>query len=764
MRRFAGGELDVLVATTVIEVGVDVPNATVMVVLDADRFGVSQLHQLRGPRRPGRRRGAVPAGHRRGAGDARAGAAATGSPPPSTASRWPGSTSSSGARATCSAPAQSGRRSSLRLLRLLRDEDAHRCGPRRRRPRSWPPTRRCPRTPALVAAVRPTLVDDRAGRLPREGVSRDPATASGARDRRGGAAAGGCRCRAAATRPTSDRAREGLFSALRVVLRVARTALGSSTCTPARARSGWRRCRAAPRRRCSSRATPSRWRRCAPTSRLLGLSGDRRSRRAGGAAAGAGAPPAALRRGASLDPPYGSTRRPGARAARRAAGWPPDAVVAVERATRDGAAGLAGRGSSRRADAALRRQPLSGTGRRCSPAMRRAVCPGSFDPVTCGHLDIIERASRALRRGRRRGRRQPGEEQACSRRRGADGAAPRGDRATAATSSVDTFAGLLVDFCKTRDIRVIVKGLRAVSDFDYELQMGQMNHSLAGVETLFIPTNPLYCFLSSSLVKEVATYGGDVSGLVPEAVLRRLREKLARLSRPDTRSPDGRPLVDVHAKLDELTALVENARAMPMSASCVVNRAEMLAHLDEVRGLLPSEIAGAQQVIDEQEAVVEAGREEAERIIEEARAERARLISRTDIVREATEEAEKVAGRRHRRRRPDAGRDRRLRRRQARQLRGRAAQDAPGGREGPGQDQWAARARRARGADGRRRPAPARLSARRFAPPSSRLDGRARLRDHRTLAPIEDEETNRHARSAYRLAPGPARSPGARHA
>ena len=69
--------------------------------------------------------------------------------------------------------------------------------------------------------------------------------------------------------------------------------------------------------------------------------------------------------------------------------------------------------------------------------------------------------------------------------------------------------------------------MRAVSDFDYELQMGQMNHSLAGVETLFIPTNPLYSFLSSSLVKEVATYGGDVSGLVPDVILRRLQSRLA---------------------------------------------------------------------------------------------------------------------------------------------------------------------------------------------------------------------------------------------
>jgi pantetheine-phosphate adenylyltransferase len=88
--------------------------------------------------------------------------------------------------------------------------------------------------------------------------------------------------------------------------------------------------------------------------------------------------------------------------------------------------------------------------------------------------------------------------------------------------TVDSFDGLIVDFCKSRDIPVIVKGLRAVSDFDYELQMAQMNLGLQGVETMFMTTNPLYSFLSSSLVKEVATYGGDVSGLVPAIVHERL--------------------------------------------------------------------------------------------------------------------------------------------------------------------------------------------------------------------------------------------------
>jgi pantetheine-phosphate adenylyltransferase len=93
---------------------------------------------------------------------------------------------------------------------------------------------------------------------------------------------------------------------------------------------------------------------------------------------------------------------------------------------------------------------------------------------------------------------------------------------------VGTFEGLLVDFCRENDIQAIVKGVRAVGDFDYELAMAQMNLRLTGVETLFIPSNPEYSYLSSSLVKEVATYGGDVSGLVPDSVLDRLTERLHR--------------------------------------------------------------------------------------------------------------------------------------------------------------------------------------------------------------------------------------------
>ncbi|HEV2891325.1 MAG TPA: pantetheine-phosphate adenylyltransferase [Frankiaceae bacterium] len=156
--------------------------------------------------------------------------------------------------------------------------------------------------------------------------------------------------------------------------------------------------------------------------------------------------------------------------------------------------------------------------------MRRAVCPGSFDPVTNGHLDIVGRAAAIY------------DEVVVAvlvneSKRGLFEIPERIELLQEVVAQwpnvkVDSFKGLLVDFCRDRDIPVIVKGLRAVSDFDYELQMAQMNHRLAGVETLFMTTNPLYSFLSSSLVKEIAKYGGDVSGLVPDAAVRRLAERL----------------------------------------------------------------------------------------------------------------------------------------------------------------------------------------------------------------------------------------------
>jgi pantetheine-phosphate adenylyltransferase len=157
--------------------------------------------------------------------------------------------------------------------------------------------------------------------------------------------------------------------------------------------------------------------------------------------------------------------------------------------------------------------------------MRSVVCPGSFDPVTNGHLDIIGRAARlydevvvaVLVNPSKAGLFSLDERLAMLRE----------VTARYPNVRVTSFEGLLVDFCKANDIQVVVKGIRAVSDFDYELQMAQMNLGLAGVETLFMATNPLYSFLSSSLIKDVAKWGGDVTQHVPELVAACLHEKLA---------------------------------------------------------------------------------------------------------------------------------------------------------------------------------------------------------------------------------------------
>ena len=153
-----------------------------------------------------------------------------------------------------------------------------------------------------------------------------------------------------------------------------------------------------------------------------------------------------------------------------------------------------------------------------------ALCPGTFDPVTNGHLDIIGRAGSCFDAVVVGVLENPSKQplfeveervamlkEAC---------------ANLANVRVASFSGLLVEFASRERAEVIVKGLRAVSDYEFEIQMAQMNHQLAGVETLFMTTSPQWSFLSSSLVKEVARFGGDVSSLVPAHVAGRLADKL----------------------------------------------------------------------------------------------------------------------------------------------------------------------------------------------------------------------------------------------
>jgi pantetheine-phosphate adenylyltransferase len=153
-----------------------------------------------------------------------------------------------------------------------------------------------------------------------------------------------------------------------------------------------------------------------------------------------------------------------------------------------------------------------------------ALCPGSFDPVTLGHIDIIERASRHFDEVVVAVIRNPQKTQSLFTLEERQEML-RECTAHLANVSIEFFKGLLVEFAREHGADAIVKGLRAVSDFDYELQMAQMNQRLSGIDTFFLSTSPNYSFLSSSLVREVARYGGDVSSMVPAIVAKRLLDR-----------------------------------------------------------------------------------------------------------------------------------------------------------------------------------------------------------------------------------------------
>ncbi|GAA4690608.1 pantetheine-phosphate adenylyltransferase [Nocardioides conyzicola] len=157
--------------------------------------------------------------------------------------------------------------------------------------------------------------------------------------------------------------------------------------------------------------------------------------------------------------------------------------------------------------------------------MTRAVCPGSFDPVTNGHLDIFRRAAGLFDELVVA----TGTNQSKSRLFDPDERLEmlRAVCADLPNVTVMGFTGLIVDFCREIDAQAIVKGLRGGNDYEYELPMAQMNSHLTGVETVFVPTNAALGYVSSSLVKEVASLGGDVSALVPPSVHDRLVARLA---------------------------------------------------------------------------------------------------------------------------------------------------------------------------------------------------------------------------------------------
>jgi pantetheine-phosphate adenylyltransferase len=165
--------------------------------------------------------------------------------------------------------------------------------------------------------------------------------------------------------------------------------------------------------------------------------------------------------------------------------------------------------------------------------MQVAVYPGSFDPVTHGHIDVVRRAAavfdRVIVAVLANPRKQPllaTEDRVAILRRSLDETL---DRTTAARLEVAAFDGLTVDFCHAREATFIVRGLRAISDFEAEIQLAHNNRILApDVDTVFFMTSLEHSYVSSSLVKEIATFGGDVSGMVPPAAVEALRRSVAR--------------------------------------------------------------------------------------------------------------------------------------------------------------------------------------------------------------------------------------------
>jgi pantetheine-phosphate adenylyltransferase len=173
-----------------------------------------------------------------------------------------------------------------------------------------------------------------------------------------------------------------------------------------------------------------------------------------------------------------------------------------------------------------------------APAARTAIYPGSFDPLTMGHVDVIERAAAIFPRVLvavvvNPQKREPLFGLDERKRMIAESVAEIGN------VEVVEFRGLLADFVKRVGVGVIVKGLRVVSDFESEMSAALMNRSLSGVDTIFLPSDPRFSFISSSLVKEVFFLGGDITQYVPDAVLRTMRAKRATL-RPVT-SEENRP-------------------------------------------------------------------------------------------------------------------------------------------------------------------------------------------------------------------------------
>ncbi len=271
------------------------------------------------------------------------------------------------------------------------------------------------------------------------------------------------------------------------------------------------------------------------------------------------------------------------------------------------------------------------------------ICPGSYDPVTNGHLDIIRRAAGIFERvivGVVRDPQHKATMFSVEERVGFIAEA----LSDVANVQVEVFSDLVVEFARRFGARTMVKGLRAISDFEWEFQMHHLNRNLAPeVETMYLMSSPQYSFLSSSGVKEVASFGGNVDDLVPEPVARRFHELFPGESPAHLSAPKSRlDRMDVLVLIDKLDDLVHNAKAVPLTDQVRIDREEIYDILDQMRATIPEEIKQARWIVKERQEMLAEAKREADRILGEAREQAVREASQTEIAKLAERQAQEI--------------------------------------------------------------------------------------------------------------------------
>ncbi len=211
---------------------------------------------------------------------------------------------------------------------------------------------------------------------------------------------------------------------------------------------------------------------------------------------------------------------------------------------------------------------------------------------------------------------------------------------------------LLVNVARDVGASAIVRGLRAVSDFETEMQMAQMNHHLSGVETIFIPTSSKYSFVASKLVREVARFGGDVSAFVPKVVATHMEAKFKEANSKRDPGPtmtdqfleieEPAPDADAESIIGQVLEIINTAKSMPLSSSVIVSREDVVALLQSALDRLPDELRQARWLLREREEFLAERSKEADALMEDVRAQAEHMVQRTEIVRQANSVAQRI--------------------------------------------------------------------------------------------------------------------------